>query len=55
MTVRDLYEMAKARGLENAPLTLDYQCNDDWYSYCDDVHKEEIIFTGDEVRIAIEN
>ena len=61
MTVRDLYEKAKAKGLENAPLTIDYQCNDDWYSYCDDVHEEEVLFMGDdghyakEVCIAIEN
>lgn len=61
MTIRDLYEMAKAKGLENAPLTLDYQCSDDWYSYCDDVHVEDVLFMGDdghyakEVCISIEN
>ena len=61
MTVKDLYEMAKAKGLENAPLTLDYQCSDGWYSYCDDVHEEDVLFMGDdghyakEVCIAIDN
>lgn len=61
MTIKALYEMAKAKGLENAPLTLDYQCSDGWYSYCDDVHEEDVLFMGDdghyakEVCIAIEN
>lgn len=61
MTVKDLYEMAKAKGLENAPLTLDYQCSDGWYSYCDDVHEKDVLFMGDdghyakEVCIAIDN
>ena len=48
MTVRDLYEMAKAKGLENAPLTIDYQCSDDWYSYSDVVHREEVQFIGND-------
>lgn len=61
MTVRDLYEMAKAKGLEHAPLTIDYNCSDGWYSYCDNVHEEDIAFIGNdghhakEVCISIEN
>lgn len=61
MTVKDLYEMAKAKGLEHAPLTIDYQCSDGWYSYSDNVHEEDIVFMGDdghhakEVNIYIEN
>lgn len=56
MTVKDLYEWAKARGVENAQLTIDYQCNDDWYNYRDDVHKEDVLFLShDEVCITIEN
>ena len=60
MTIKKLYEMAKAKGLENAPLTIDYQCSDWYYNYYGDIYEEDIRFTGDEkkkkkVCITIEN
>lgn len=56
MTVKDLYEMAKAKGMENAHLTLDYQCDDDWYDYCNDINESDVLFLGnDEICITIEN
>ena len=32
MTIKELYEQAKARGMENSPLMLDFSCSDDYYS-----------------------
>ena len=55
MTIKDLYDMAKAIGIENATLTLDYQCNDDWYSYCNDINQDDIVFLDNEICISIEN
>ena len=61
MTVKELYEMAKAKGLENAPLTIDYQCDDDWYNYSGNIHEGDVLFMGDdghhakEICIAIED
>lgn len=55
MTIKDLYEKAKEKGMENAELTLDYQCSDEWYSYCNDIHEGDILFLGNEICIAIEN
>ena len=40
MTIKKLYEMAKAKGLENAPLTIDYQCSDWYYNYYGDIYEE---------------
>lgn len=33
MTIRQLYELAKAHGIEDMPLSITYFCNDDWYSF----------------------
>ena len=32
MTIKELYEMAKAFNLEEAPIFIGYSCGDDWYS-----------------------
>lgn len=53
MTVKELYEMAKEKHMEDAQLVLDYACNDCWYNYCEIINKNEINFT-ESVIISIE-
>ena len=55
MTVKELYEIAKARGEENTSLTFSYSCNDDWYDYEGDVKQTDVHITKGEVCIAISN
>ena len=33
MTIRQLYELAKAHGIEDIPLSITYFCDDDWYGF----------------------
>jgi hypothetical protein len=33
MTIAELYEYAKELEIENLPICLRYECNDDWYSF----------------------
>lgn len=42
MTVKELYDYAVKTGNKNAPIIINYNCNDDWYNYCEELHKEEV-------------
>ena len=33
ITIEELYELAKAYGVENMPLVLNYFCRDDYYGF----------------------
>ncbi len=54
ITIRQLYELAKAHGIEDMPLSISYFCNDDWYSFINrtitkdmfDIETAEICFEG---------
>ena len=54
MTIKDLYEWAKARGIENNLLVVSYACCDDWYSFDNYEIKEQfLIVNKDMVNISI--
>ena len=45
ITIRELYEKAKERGLLDSPITLSYYCNDSWYDINDrEINMSEIDF-----------
>lgn len=55
VTIKDLYEKAKEKGLENAKIRICYTCNDDWYNYSDALHENDICFGDNVVIIEIDN
>ena len=48
ITPKELYELAKLNNAENRPIFIDYECNDDFYDYVDELHECEISFVDKE-------
>lgn len=42
MTVKELYDYAVRTGNKNAPIIINYRCNDGWYDYYGELKKEEV-------------
>ena len=55
MTIKQLYEMAKIAGKEDAPVRIDYACKDDWYDYSGDISESDITFSNRGIIISIIN
>lgn len=36
MTIKELYELAKEKNMEDYTLAIHYECSDDYYSICDE-------------------
>jgi hypothetical protein len=53
MTIKDLYEKAKTKGMEHAQIVINYECDDDWYSVCQTVHMNDIEFKHKDQEIFI--
>ena len=57
MTIKEIYEYAKARGLEDTPLEIEYTCNDDWYDFNGDTDDNNVNIDeiGDAIVLSINN
>ena len=55
MTIKQLYDFAVKTGHVNAPIILDYTCNDDWYCYTEPIKEEEIELQDNQIVITICN
>lgn len=55
MTIKELYEWAKAHDLENAPLKVSYTCDDDTYNYDGDVKEIDLTVSYKNIVIDIVN
>ena len=54
MTIKNLYEWAKAKGIENNLLVISYACDDDWYSFdCQGIEQSQLSIFRDMVNIQI--
>lgn len=52
MTIKELYEWAKDKHIENNLLVISYACADDWYSFnCNGIDKEDLTINKDMVEI----
>lgn len=43
MTITELYNYAVSLGIENLPITINYDCSDDYYSVTDEPFEEKNI------------
>ena len=48
MTIKELYELAKEKNMEDYMLAIHYECNDDYYSILDE--KVESVKFDDETK-----
>lgn len=51
MTIKELYELAKAQGKENLPLTVYYRPDDDWYTLNSSISEDNVRFYNDEISL----
>lgn len=55
MTIKELYELAKSKGMEDRQLRLSYNCPNDWYDLDNcPIDNEDIIFHDQFTEIYIE-
>lgn len=55
MTAKEFYEHAVKTGHDNVPITVNYQCGDDWYNYEEKIKKANIQLLGDRIEIRVIN
>lgn len=57
MTIREIFEYAKSKGLEDTPLEIEYTCNDDWYNFNGDTNNPNVSVDkiGDAIVLSIDN
>ena len=55
MTIAQLYLWACERKLENAPVIIDYICNDDYYNYYNPLSKNDLTVQNGKVVVQVEN
>lgn len=54
MTIKDLYEKAKNNGMEDAEVTITYECDDDYYGLEEaKFESDDVVFYKREKRIEI--
>lgn len=54
MTIKELYELAKLRHCEDLPISIEYTCSDDWYSYCEFLKETDIHFLQEDGEVVID-
>lgn len=47
MTIREMYEWAKANNVVDAEIEFDYHCDDDWYDFNGSFSMEDTFITKD--------
>lgn len=53
ITPKMLYELAKEKGVENNPIGISYECNDDWYNFTSEEVAETNCFCNDNDMIEL--
>ena len=54
MTLKELYQLAKAKGHENMPIVVLHYCGDCWYDLEETVDINNITFAGNSIVIEFE-